>query len=286
LGEYLGALALYEYLTPADHNGAFKDNAQSRIRYTQAGATLSEDSLDRWHGQRQIDTAEINAGSWDYRSLSPRPQSAGSAIANGTAPRTVAWHDPGQYAWQNSAHGERMQGNQRQAIDARMKQYQGEGTVRTSALGTTFSLAEHPEHDLDPVEQRQFLITAISHRARNNLGESIPELIDSLGQVTDESEVPFAQPTDFYRLSRRFSARSRDNSISSGVTTLPPAPLSLPSAAALTQLRRVWSLSPSSLRTLLTLCPSLIRLTASSLNSIVYACFGIFISCLPKVTQF
>ena len=43
---------------------------------------------------------------------------------------------------------------------------------------------------------------------------------------------------------------------------------------------------PSSLQTLLTLCPSLIRLTASSLNSIVYACFGIFISCLPKVTQF
>ena len=27
-------------------------------------------------------------------------------------------------------------------------------------------------------------------------------------------------------------------------------------------------------------------LTANSLNSIVYACFGIFISCLPKVTRF
>ena len=34
----------------------------------------------------------------------------------------------------------------------------------------------------------------------------------------------------------------------------------------------------------MTLCPSLIRLTANSLNSIVYACFGIFISWLPKVT--
>ncbi|UCV06333.1 type VI secretion system Vgr family protein [Dechloromonas denitrificans] len=194
-GESLGQ----HRLVIADHNGAFKDNAQPRIRYTQAGATLSEDSLDRWHGLRQIDTAEINASSWDYRSLSPRPQSAGSAIANGTVPRTVAWHDPGQYAWQNSAHGERMQGNQRQAIDARLKQYQGEGTVRTGAPGTTFSLAEHPEHDLDAPEQRQFLITAISHRARNNLGESIPELIDSLGPVADDNEIPFAQPTDFYR---------------------------------------------------------------------------------------
>ena len=42
-------------------------------------------------------------------------------------------------------------------------------------------------------------------------------------------------------LSRRLSARSRDNSIASGVTCLLPAPLSLPAVAALTQLRKVWS---------------------------------------------
>ena len=47
---------------------------------------------------------------------------------------------------------------------------------------------------------------------------------------------------------------------------------------------KVWSLSPSSLQTTPTLCPSLTHLTASSLNSAVYARFGIFISCLPKVT--
>ena len=86
----------------------------------------------------------------------------------------------------------------------------------------------------------------------------------------------------FSRLSRRFSARSINNFISSGVSTWLPAPFSLSSAAALTQLRTVWSLSPSSLQTMPTLCPSLIRLTASSLNSTVYACFGIFSSCLPK----
>jgi type VI secretion system secreted protein VgrG len=87
-------------------------------------------------------------------------------------PRTVAWHDPGQYAWQNTAHGERMLLNQRQAIDARMKQYTGQGSVRSAAPGTTFTLAEHPEHDLDALEQRKFLITAITHEARNVLQEA------------------------------------------------------------------------------------------------------------------
>ena len=159
---------------PLGDNGAFTPNVQARIRYTQSGATLGEDSLDQWHGLRQIDTTDSHASSWDYRSLSSRPQSAVSTIANGQLPRTAAWYDPGQYAWPNSAHGERMLGNQRQAIDARLKQYHGQGTVRSAAPGTTFTLAEHPEHDRDAIEQRQFLITSVRHEARNNLrtGES------------------------------------------------------------------------------------------------------------------
>jgi type VI secretion system secreted protein VgrG len=167
-----GALGKHT-LVIADANNAFTENAQPRIRYTQSAATLVEDSLDRWHGLRQLDTLETNTGSWDYRSLSTRPQGMASAIDNGNLPRTAAWHDPGQYAWQNSAHCERMLANRRQAIDARMKQYTGEGTVRSAAPGTTFTLADHPEHERDLPEQRKFLITAATHEARNNLAEMV-----------------------------------------------------------------------------------------------------------------
>ena len=41
-------------LVIADHNGAFAPNAQPRIRYTQPGAVLKEDSIIRWHGHRQV----------------------------------------------------------------------------------------------------------------------------------------------------------------------------------------------------------------------------------------
>ncbi len=183
-------------LVIADHNGAFTDNRQARIRYTQSGATLTEDSLDRWHGVRRLDTTESNASSWDYRSRASRPQGISSAIDNGSATRTVAWHDPGQYAWQSSTHGERMHNNQRQAIDARMKQYQGEGTLRTAAPGTTFTLSEHPEHDIDAPEQRQFLITAVRHQARNNLSEILGNT-----EPEKEAEQGRGQPggSDFYR---------------------------------------------------------------------------------------
>jgi type VI secretion system secreted protein VgrG len=167
-GETLGS----HTLIIADANSAFTANSQPRIRFTQAGATLNEDALDRWHGLRQLDTVETHASSWDYRSLSTRPQSAISAIDSGLHPKTAAWHDPGQYAWQNSAHGERMLLNQRQAIDARLKQFDGQGTVRSAAPGTIFTLADHPEHDRDDPEQRHFLITAVTHEVRAALKET------------------------------------------------------------------------------------------------------------------
>ena len=81
----------------------------------------------------------------------------------------------------------------------------------------------------------------------------------------------------FSLFSRTFSARSRDHSICSGVTTLTPAPLSVPAAAALTQFRSVCSISPNSLAAALAVSQSLTRVTANFLNSDVYCCFGIFV---------
>ncbi len=186
-------------LVIADHNGAFTGNAQPQVRFTQAGATLAEDSLDRWHGLRQIDSAESNASSWDYRSLSTRPQGAASSIDSGTIPKAVAWHDPGQYAWQSSAHGERMLGNQRQALDARLKQYRAEGTLRTAAPGTTFTLAEHPEHELDAPEERKFLISAVVHRARNNLAETLADAMPQNPAASAVDRPETGKTPDLYR---------------------------------------------------------------------------------------
>ena len=81
----------------------------------------------------------------------------------------------------------------------------------------------------------------------------------------------------FSRFSRTFSARSRENSLCSGVTTLAPTPLRVPAAAALTQFRHVCSTSPNSLAAAPAVSPSLTRVTANFLHSEVYGCFGIFL---------
>ncbi|ABE36636.1 hypothetical protein Bxe_C0740 [Paraburkholderia xenovorans LB400] len=71
-----------------------------------------------------------------------------------------------------------------------------------------------------------------------------------------------------------FSARSRESSICSAVTTFAPGPLSLPASEAFSQLRRVCVDIPNSRDTALRPCPSLTRCTAASLNSAVYTWCG------------
>ncbi|MBT0964228.1 type VI secretion system Vgr family protein, partial [Denitromonas iodatirespirans] len=161
-------------LVLADHNGAFTDNRQPVVRFTQPGTTLPEDSIDRWHGLRRLDSTVLAAASWDYRSLATRDQRADSTIDNGHRLPLEAIDDPGQYAWQDLAHGERMLRAQREALDARSKQFFGQGTVRTAAPGTCFTLTGHAEHDLDPPEACRFVLTEVIHQARNNLAERIP----------------------------------------------------------------------------------------------------------------
>lgn len=90
----------------------------------------------------------------------------------------------------------------------------------------------------------------------------------------------------FFRMStcifsRTFSARRLDSSICSGVTGLAPGAVSLPAADAFTQLRSVCSTNPSSLAAT-TMPTAWARLTACSLNSAVYSCFGIFFISRPS----
>lgn len=78
----------------ADHNGAFQPNAQSSVRYTQPGAVMKEDSLDRWRRELRLQTNAIELRSWNYRSLDSRPVASGGVHADGA--ELVSRDTPGQ----------------------------------------------------------------------------------------------------------------------------------------------------------------------------------------------
>ena len=152
----------------ADHNGSFKPNQQSDIAYTQPGAVMPQDSIDRWRSQLRQQTNGIELGSWDYRTRGLRTASAGGAGADPIA--LVSRDTPGAYAYASREEGQRIAEQQLQAITASKEVFVGAGTVRTLAPGTTFTLSGQAQTDAaGSGDACSFLVLRTVHLMHNNL---------------------------------------------------------------------------------------------------------------------
>lgn len=161
----------------ADHNGAFKSNAQASVRFTQAGAVMKEDCIDRWRCELRQQTNAIELRSWDYRSVNCRPVASSSPPAG--ASELVCRDAPGIYAYPNRTAGQHIADRQMQVLEARREQFIGAGTVRTLAPGTTFALAGHAIHDRERDEDaRTFLVTRVLHLMHNNLSADLKSSVE------------------------------------------------------------------------------------------------------------
>ncbi len=168
----------------ADHNGAFRPNAQSSVAFTRPGAVMKADSIDRWRSESRLMTNAIELGSWDYRTVRQRQVQS----ATGSEGPFLGHRDaPGVYAWQDRARGQRLVDNHLQAIDAKRQVHVGAGTVRTFAPGTTFTLHGHAVLDsLDHDDGRTFAIVRTVHLMHNNLGA---DLLDGIHKLLGRGHV-------------------------------------------------------------------------------------------------
>ncbi|RZA33837.1 MAG: type VI secretion system tip protein VgrG, partial [Lysobacteraceae bacterium] len=161
----------------ADHNGAFTQNEQPSVAFTRPGAVMRADSIDRWRSEARLTTNAVEMGSWDYRTVRPRQVSAAGAGEALLCSRDC----PGIYAWEDREQGERIAGNQIEAIEAARKIHIGAGTVRSFRPGTRFTLHGHAEFDrLDKDDGRSFVILRAVHLMHNNLGA---DMLDGVGKL-------------------------------------------------------------------------------------------------------
>ncbi|MCW7536718.1 type VI secretion system tip protein TssI/VgrG [Aquabacterium sp. A7-Y] len=175
-------------LVIADHNGAFKPNSQPRVRYTQPGAVMKEDSLRQWHSEQRVTTQAVSLASWDYRSIQLRPVSA-TALHTAGGIASECQDVPGVYAYETIAQGQRLARRQQEALDARGQLFYGEGTVRSFTPGSVITVLDHPNHQGG--DQDRFVLLRAEHRARNNVSADHRAAIDSLlGKVLDAAGRP------------------------------------------------------------------------------------------------
>ncbi|WBS04811.1 type VI secretion system tip protein TssI/VgrG [Pseudoduganella sp. SL102] len=161
-------------LVIGDSNDAFAPNAQGAVRFTQPGAVMTADSIDRWRTETRLLSNAIDVRSWDYRTRTVRTASASAATGIELRSSDV----PGAYAYATQEHGERIAERQLQALEAQKEVHVGAGTVRSFAPGTTFTLLEHSRYD----GRDDFLIVRVRHLAHSNLeAEITAQLTQRLG---------------------------------------------------------------------------------------------------------
>ncbi len=175
-------------LVIADHADVFARNRQQVFRYTQPGAVMPEDSIDRWTERHRILTSGLEVASWDYRSLSSLPQSTRALDHDPAVGELLEFDDPGQYAWETAEQGARLLACRQEALDARRRQFEAEGTIRSAAPATRFVLQGHA--DIAPGERREYCIVGVAHRARNNLGAVRVSAGAGAGEPTPVEDVP------------------------------------------------------------------------------------------------
>ncbi|MFS2135249.1 type VI secretion system Vgr family protein [Duganella sp. Dugasp56] len=172
----------------ADHNGSFQPNAQPAIRFTQPGAVMQEDSMDRWRTELRWIPDALEIASWDYRSNGTRAVSAASTGGNsGLGSRDA----PGAYAYASREQGQRIVDQQLQAMEAGREVHVGAGTVRTLAPGTTFTLQGQAVLDQAGDDgARTFAALRVVHLAHNNLSSGVKQqVVSALGTSALEQAI-------------------------------------------------------------------------------------------------
>lgn len=144
------------------------------IRFHRTEGVESDDAIDTWEAHRRLQSSESSLNAYDYKTANRYPASEAQRTRHGGASANLSAnledYDP-QAPYYGSDHEEvaRYATLRQQAKDFVSKTFTGGGTSRRLEVGKWFELEDHPVHDADIREDRQFFITGLHFEARNNL---------------------------------------------------------------------------------------------------------------------
>ncbi len=186
------------------------ENAAGTVRYHRDSATEERDAINGWCAVRSLQPASASLHSWDYDY--PSARSFMTTGATGTTDqgvrgnRLAALLEDHEVAAPHIADSAvdltRLGALQMGRHDYAAKCFRGEGGVRALAVGEWIRIDGHPELDMHPTGERQFVITAQQIVAQNNLPVEfrarVEQLFSRSGWVFDP-HLPRARTASRYK---------------------------------------------------------------------------------------
>ena len=176
------ALVLY------NNADSLRRNAAGTVRYHRDGATEERDAITSWSAVRTLQPGVVTRHSWDYRNPLGRDfmmMDAASGVNQGVSGNELAASlDDYQILMPHAGDDNEdlcKLGQLRMTRhDYESKCFHGEGSVRDFCAGEYFTLADHPEVDEHPEEERDFVVTALRVAAQNNLPKALAARVERL----------------------------------------------------------------------------------------------------------
>ncbi len=149
------------------------------IRFHRAHATEATDSITLFAQRRQIGANSVTLTSWDYKKL--RATTAQDSIpAPEAIPALEIYEGSRAYRYTDDSDSARIARDRAESLGLQQQRIQAESTVRALAVGTWFTLTDHPD-SLLPVSgaTNDFTVLSIQHEGANNLAAGMSELMSS-----------------------------------------------------------------------------------------------------------
>ncbi|MES2160820.1 MAG: type VI secretion system Vgr family protein [Pseudomonadota bacterium] len=167
---------------------SLRQNAAGTIRYHRDAATEQRDTITSWSAVRSLQPGTVTRHSWDYRNSQGRDfmmMDASSGVNQGVSGNELAaslddYQILAPHAGSDNEDLCRLGRLRMNRHDYETKCFHGEGSVRDLCAGEYFTLAEHPEVDQHPAEERDFVVTALQVNAQNNLPKALAARVERL----------------------------------------------------------------------------------------------------------
>ncbi|MRW94358.1 type VI secretion system tip protein VgrG [Duganella sp. FT80W] len=182
----------------ADENGhtlvlfnnadSLRQNVAGTIRYHRDNATEERDTITSWSAVRSLQPGMVTRHSWDYMNPQGRDfmmMEVTSSVDQGINGNELAatlddYQVLSPHAGDDNEDLLRLGQLRMKRHDYESKCFHGEGSVRDLCAGEYFTLAEHPEVDQHPLEERDFVVTCLQVTAQNNLPKALAARVERL----------------------------------------------------------------------------------------------------------
>ncbi|MDR6498860.1 type VI secretion system secreted protein VgrG [Burkholderia ambifaria] len=139
------------------------------LQYTKGEALDNLAVITTFQASRQLESTHVGLKTFDYKVPHARRYvSGGTEVDQGDVPSYEVYDYLGEHGFPDSDRGEALTRFRTQALAAHSKIFVGTSTSRRLSPCLYFELDDHYDHGSTKPEDRQFLLTTVSHSGTNN----------------------------------------------------------------------------------------------------------------------